>query len=314
MVNPPREEIRRIRAQLQEYGQVGDANVFYWFQNRKSRSKHKNRHFQPSKQPPPPPPPAPSSSSSSSEKSSPGPDKVMALGGGTGGGGVNVVADALNSPTGSSVNNQTAYFTSPAISEPGFMLQVAAAAAAAGPGGPTAFSHGYYLSTSELATMAAMLSPSSESSTATGMGHCTTLLHELMSTGTVQDHFGKKEVDEKMKMAVHHHHQQYGYLTTTTTTTTATTPAVASPSINETQGMLSTSSGVGPATGLRSTTTTTVFINDVAVEVGAAPLNVREAFGDDAVLLHASGQPVLTNEWGVTLHGLQHGASYYLVM
>ncbi|KAF2582877.1 hypothetical protein F2Q68_00001366 [Brassica cretica] len=26
MVNPPREEIRRIRAQLQEYGQVGDAN------------------------------------------------------------------------------------------------------------------------------------------------------------------------------------------------------------------------------------------------------------------------------------------------
>lgn len=43
MVNPPREEIRRIRAQLQEYGQVGDANVFYWFQNRKSRSKHKLR-------------------------------------------------------------------------------------------------------------------------------------------------------------------------------------------------------------------------------------------------------------------------------
>jgi hypothetical protein len=46
MVNPPREEIRKIRAQLQEYGQVGDANVFYWFQNRKSRSKHKLRHLQ----------------------------------------------------------------------------------------------------------------------------------------------------------------------------------------------------------------------------------------------------------------------------
>ena len=27
MVNPPRDEIRKIRAQLQEYGQVGDANV-----------------------------------------------------------------------------------------------------------------------------------------------------------------------------------------------------------------------------------------------------------------------------------------------
>lgn len=43
MVNPPRDEIRRIRVQLQEYGQVGDANVFYWFQNRKSRSKHKQQ-------------------------------------------------------------------------------------------------------------------------------------------------------------------------------------------------------------------------------------------------------------------------------
>uniref|UniRef100_A0A0E0D6B8 Homeobox domain-containing protein n=1 Tax=Oryza meridionalis TaxID=40149 RepID=A0A0E0D6B8_9ORYZ len=37
MVNPPRDEIRRIRLQLQEYGQVGDAN------NRKSRTKNKLR-------------------------------------------------------------------------------------------------------------------------------------------------------------------------------------------------------------------------------------------------------------------------------
>uniref|UniRef100_A0A804NRF1 Homeobox domain-containing protein n=1 Tax=Zea mays TaxID=4577 RepID=A0A804NRF1_MAIZE len=43
MVNPPREEIPRIRMRLQEYDQVGDANFFYWFQNRKSRSKNKLR-------------------------------------------------------------------------------------------------------------------------------------------------------------------------------------------------------------------------------------------------------------------------------
>ncbi|KAL6848669.1 hypothetical protein ACP4OV_021252 [Aristida adscensionis] len=43
MVNPPRDEIRRIRLQLQEHGPVADANVFYWFQNRKSRTKHKLR-------------------------------------------------------------------------------------------------------------------------------------------------------------------------------------------------------------------------------------------------------------------------------
>jgi hypothetical protein len=56
-----------------------------------------------------------------------------------------------------------------------------------------------------------------------------------------------------------------------------------------------------------------VFINDVAFEVGAGPFNVREAFGDDAVLIHSTGQPVLTNDWGVTVHSLQHGEFYYLV-
>ncbi|XP_078429415.1 WUSCHEL-related homeobox 8-like [Wolffia australiana] len=81
MVNPPRDEIRRIRNQLQEYGQVGDANVFYWFQNRKSRSKQKQRHHHATRPPlcrssnatavatQPAAPPATSSSSSSSEKS-----------------------------------------------------------------------------------------------------------------------------------------------------------------------------------------------------------------------------------------------------
>lgn len=57
----------------------------------------------------------------------------------------------------------------------------------------------------------------------------------------------------------------------------------------------------------------TVFINDVAFEVASGPFNVREAFGDDAVLIHSYGQPVVTNEWGVTLQSLQHGAFYYLV-
>ncbi|XP_059074914.1 WUSCHEL-related homeobox 9-like [Cryptomeria japonica] len=46
MVNPPREEIQKIRMQLEEYGQVGDASVFYWFHNRKSRTKQNQRHLQ----------------------------------------------------------------------------------------------------------------------------------------------------------------------------------------------------------------------------------------------------------------------------
>ena len=61
------------------------------------------------------------------------------------------------------------------------------------------------------------------------------------------------------------------------------------------------------------TARSTVFINDVAFEVAMGPFNVREAFGDDILLIHSSGQPVLTNEWGITLESLQHGALYYLV-
>lgn len=61
-------------------------------------------------------------------------------------------------------------------------------------------------------------------------------------------------------------------------------------------------------------TKSTVFINDVCFEVAVGELfNIREAFGDDAVLMHSSGQPVLTNELGLTLQPLHHGAFYYLV-
>lgn len=60
-------------------------------------------------------------------------------------------------------------------------------------------------------------------------------------------------------------------------------------------------------------TKSTVFINDVCFEVGTGPFNVKEAFGDDAVLIHSSGHPVLTNDWGLTLQPLQHNAFYYLV-
>lgn len=80
------------------------------------------------------------------------------------------------------------------------------------------------------------------------------------------------------------------------------------------------SGAVGPAGGggagagaARTSTSTTVFINDVAFEVAVGPFNVREAFGDDAILINSAGQPVLTNDWGLTLHSLQHGGFYYLV-
>ncbi|XVE90246.1 hypothetical protein DITRI_Ditri20bG0063400 [Diplodiscus trichospermus] len=46
MVNPPKDETVRIRKLLEKFGPVGDANVFYWFQNRRSRSRRRQRQQQ----------------------------------------------------------------------------------------------------------------------------------------------------------------------------------------------------------------------------------------------------------------------------
>ncbi|KAK6942074.1 Homeobox domain [Dillenia turbinata] len=46
MVNPPKEETVRIRKLLEKFGSVGDANVFYWFQNRRSRLRRRQRQLQ----------------------------------------------------------------------------------------------------------------------------------------------------------------------------------------------------------------------------------------------------------------------------
>ncbi|KZV48790.1 hypothetical protein F511_17086 [Dorcoceras hygrometricum] len=46
MVNPPKNETVRIRKMLEKFGSVGDANVFYWFQNRRSRSRRRQRQIQ----------------------------------------------------------------------------------------------------------------------------------------------------------------------------------------------------------------------------------------------------------------------------
>uniref|UniRef100_F6HM56 Homeobox domain-containing protein n=1 Tax=Vitis vinifera TaxID=29760 RepID=F6HM56_VITVI len=286
MVNPPRDEIRKIRAQLQEFGQVGDANVFYWFQNRKSRSKHKQRHLQTSKQQPQQTPPitsnasiTPSSSSSSSEKSSPKEsNKSLPLGSAG-------FMDVSNSPT--APLNQTYFQNS------GEFLQEPLFFPVPQTGGSTVFSHG--LCFSELSNVVQI--PDQTVGAYSGL-----LLTELMNQGVSK----KYDEEEKMKLQ-----QQLSYTVATLPPTTSVPPPTTLTlpfTINQIQGV-GESGALGPTSAAKST----VFINDVAFEVAVGPFNVREAFGDDAVLINSYGHPVLTNEWGATLQSLQHGAFYYLV-
>lgn len=58
----------------------------------------------------------------------------------------------------------------------------------------------------------------------------------------------------------------------------------------------------------------TVFINGVPTEVGRGPIDIKGMFGEDLVLVHSSGIPVPFNDYGFSLHTLQHGESYFLVI
>ncbi|PRQ29055.1 putative transcription factor Homobox-WOX family [Rosa chinensis] len=319
MVNPPRDEIRKIRAQLQEYGQVGDANVFYWFQNRKSRSKHKLRlqHINSKQQQQSHKPSltaAPSSSSSSSERSSPNKqqqqsNKAFSMGFSSP---PHVVTthdvSNINSPTASV--NQTSFFHAlpnpEVLPESAYFFPVNNPSSTNGPVASGSFSTTQGFCFSELANVVHVNnSPDLH-------GPCTSLLlSEIMNNNGMASR--KNGQDQEMKGTKMDQLQQQlnynGAVTTSPTTTGAVNVAVPSP-MTHIQGVGEAGAAIMGAGGAAKSM---VFINDVAFEVAAGPFNVREAFGDDAVLIHSSGHPVLTNEWGVTLHSLHHGAFYYLI-
>ncbi|GAB2301199.1 hypothetical protein Dimus_035233 [Dionaea muscipula] len=336
MVNPPRDEIRKIRAQLQQYGEVGDANVFYWFQNRKSRSKHKHRHLQQLKaqatasQPPQNPSPisstpaasssninivaAASSSSSSDKSSSRGSDHVKTT----------LLIKRPHSDHVSNINSPTAsvnqtYFQTPPpndfIQDQPFFFPFLQQPAADCGGGAASADTGF--GTKQLGlclgdligngtTVVHHHAPSHDQTTV--MGFSNLLLGEMIGVGE------PKRVDDDDEMEKLKFHQEFSFFVTnpTPTDTIAAAAAAAPPtsaSLSPFQGDDQSDVGRAHAAGK-----STVFINDVAFEVPiGVPLNVREAFGDDALLVHPSGYPVLTNDWGLTLQPLQNGAFYYLI-
>ncbi|XP_023544291.1 WUSCHEL-related homeobox 9-like [Cucurbita pepo subsp. pepo] len=296
MVNPPRDEIRKIRGQLQEYGQVGDANVFYWFQNRKSRSKNKLRHLHNSKSnhnsptttttaaaaaptttttktttlsptaanpTNPTNPAATCSSSSSSDKSSP---KISPMKSFTSN---SVSQSYLQQPT-NELLPESFFFPMPQT----------------GDGGGVISNLGQGFCFSELCSVVQHVPDH-------GFESCTNLL--LSESDPFKKDLMKSQPQPQPQFMNYH-----PYLDIST-----------DQSLPQTTISTAIPQGVGEVYGVGGKST--VFINGVAFEVGCGPFNVREAFGDDAVLIHSTGQPVLTNDWGLTLHSLQHGAYYYLI-
>ncbi|XP_076901767.1 WUSCHEL-related homeobox 9-like [Bidens hawaiensis] len=306
LVNPPRDEIRRIRARLQEFGQVGDANVFYWFQNRKSRSKNKNRHLQKSQNHQPPPDCAvagktiTTSSSSSSDKST------------------KSIEFFLNSPSSVSVNQPAQTYLGASgtssnsshqhhgefFQEPFFFPVVQHKP----PPAPTATSFTQGLCFPELLTMVDQDNQHkiNDQTVVTSSG---VLLTDLMINhqyGITLKSSSNKEADEDNIIKMFSR-------STPPPAPLAPPTLVVSPTTATTTIVPSTTSGFQGLEEVETGKLPIVFINDVPFEVAVGPFNVKEAFGGDAVLMDSSGQAVLTNEWGVTLQSLENGAFYYLV-
>nr|ANC94878.1 WUSCHEL homeobox protein [Pinus pinaster] len=198
-VNPPRAEIKRITTQLQEFGDVGEANVFYWFQNRKSRSKQKQRQQ------------AAEMSRSSAESTKSDQSKPLPV-----------------TTTDSSTFHGTGESSSSAM-----------------PPASASFS-------------------------------------------TYQDNqIYRARMNEEVNI------NQRSYM----------------PAFEAGRIMVNKETGHDSNYGI----SITILVNNREIEVPAGPINVRAVFGGNKVLVHSSGQPVLVNECGFTLQGLQHGAMYYLV-
>nr|AAP37140.1 WOX11 protein [Arabidopsis thaliana] len=213
MVNPPKEETVRIRKMLEKFGAVGDANVFYWFQNRRSRSRRRQRQ-----------------------------------------------------------------------------LQAAAAAAAA---------------TTNTCDQTMMVSNSlpHHSGSDLGFGGCSTSSNYLFASSSSSygggcDNQSNSGMENLLTMsgqmsyheATHHHYQNHS-----SNVTSILCPSDQNSNFHYQQGAI------------------TVFINGVPTEVTRGGIDMKATFGEDLVLVHSSGVPLPTDEFGFLMHSLQHGEAYFLV-
>ncbi|XP_014491062.1 WUSCHEL-related homeobox 11 [Vigna radiata var. radiata] len=236
MVNPPKDETVRIRKLLEKFGAVGDANVFYWFQNRRSRSRRRQRQMmqqaaataavvnQPQPQPLPQPQPQPQ------------PHGLVAGG---------------------------------------------------------AIQHDHHHNQVNLVA--------SESATSNmGLGSCVS--YDLLggsssscSGGGQQDMGGFFSGSSPLMgfpEIIDH---------------TPPSPSLLFPPFDPN---LTFQTGYG---GTNISAFITVFINGIATELPKGPIDMKTVFGEDVMLVHSSGIPILPNDFGFLMQNLQHGESYYLV-
>ncbi|ESQ41777.1 hypothetical protein EUTSA_v10015651mg [Eutrema salsugineum] len=219
IVNPPKEETVRIRKMLEKFGAVGDANVFYWFQNRRSRSRRRQRQLQ--------------------------------------------AATAAATTTRGAAEHQ--HMTNMSM-------------------------HQYPYSNSEIDLGFGSCSNSSANNFFNeSSSQVSSFLLELASSSASG---GNNSMENLFTMYGHEsdHHQQHSSIDAS-----ILSPSDQNSDFHYQQGLM------------------TVFINGVPTEIKEGAIDMKAMFGENLVLLHSSGLPLPTDEFGFLMHSLQHGQAYFLV-
>ncbi|XP_030453205.1 WUSCHEL-related homeobox 11 [Syzygium oleosum] len=225
MVNPPKDETVRIRKLLEKFGAVGDANVFYWFQNRRSRSRRRQRQMQAASL---------AAAAAAAEQRNNNDQGQQAEG---------------------AIHHQC--YDGSSSSDMGL--------ASFGSSCSSYSNYSAYGSESSSSSCGVMSQEAGDSFFPSLMGH---------------HHVGFPESDQNC-------------------TTGLTSSILCQP---EAPNMHYQQSGI-----------ITVFINGIPTEIPRGPLDMKSVFGQDAILVHSSGLPVPTNEYGHLMQSLEHGESYFLV-
>ncbi|EFH50114.1 predicted protein [Arabidopsis lyrata subsp. lyrata] len=222
-VNPPKDETVRIRKMLEKFGAVGDANVFYWFQNRRSRSRRRQRQLQAA------------------------------------------TAAAVTSIGAEDHQHMTAMSM-----------------------------HQYPCSNSEIGLGFGSYSNSSASYFLNGSSSSQVPSFFLGLSSPSGEYESNNGMENLFKMYGHESdHQQQHH--------SSNAASVLNPSVQNSNFQYQEEGCM------------TVFINGVPTEVTKGAIDMKAMFGEDSVLLHSSGLPLPTDEFGFLMHSLQHGQAYFLV-
>lgn len=224
-VNPPKDETVRIRKMLEKFGAVGDANVFYWFQNRRSRSRRRHR-------------------------------QLLAA---TTAAATSIGAEDHQHMTAMSMHQ---YPCSNNEIDLGF-------------GSCSNLSANYFLNGSSSSQIPSFF------------------LGLSSSSGGCENNNGMENLFKMYGHESDHNHQQQHH--------SSNAASVLNPSDQNSNSQYEQEGFM------------TVFINGVPMEVTKGAIDMKTMFGDDSVLLHSSGLPLPTDEFGFLMHSLQHGQTYFLV-